>query len=112
MKVSGSGMKLGELETSFLSSWKAVESCQRKGLTDHSTIRTAPIRRSNARADPPPDRRARIGPLTRSEAFIVSSADGLYFPRHRNAETESDQHFGKEDGAGKSGSRTELQSRK
>jgi hypothetical protein len=41
-----------------------------------------------------------------------SSADGLYFPRHGNAKTESNQHFCKKDGAGKSGSRTELQSRK
>src|SRR5580698_3623482 len=106
MKVSGSGMKLGELETSFLSSWKAVESCQRKGLTDHSTIRTAPARRSTERAVKPRDRRARIGPLTRSESLMVSSVGRLYFSRYGNPETESNQHFGKEDGTGKSGSRT------
>jgi hypothetical protein len=44
--------KLGVVATSFLSSWKAEEICQRKGQTDHNTISTAPIRRSTSRTVP------------------------------------------------------------
>ena len=98
--------------TSFLSSCKAVEICQRKGHTDQTTIRTAPRRRKTIRAVPARKRDGKSEGLTPLAAFIVSTVHRLDLSRNGNAETESNDHFREEDGAGQRGPGTELESGK